>query len=79
MRLIVTGGGTGGHTYPALTTVNALQRLLERAGHSLDVLWVGAEDGLEARIAAENDIAFESVAVGKIRRAANPIKMLSRE
>src|SRR5699024_11134950 len=33
----------------------------------------------EARIAAENDIAFESVAVGKVRRAANPIKMLSRE
>ena len=79
IRLIVTGGGTGGHTYPALTTVNALQALLERAGHSLDVLWVGAEDGLEARIAAENDIAFESVAVGKIRRAANPFKMLSRE
>src|SRR5699024_9895105 len=79
IRLIVTGGGTGGHSYPALTTVNALQRLLERAGHSLDVLWVGAEDGLEARIAAENDIAFESVAVGKVRRAANPIKMLSRE
>src|SRR5699024_3738860 len=79
IRLIVTGGGTGGHTYPALTTVNALRALLERAGHSLDVLWVGAEDGLEARIAAENDIAFESVAVGKIRRAANPFKMLSRE
>lgn len=79
LRLIVTGGGTGGHTYPALTTVNALRALLERAGHSLDVLWVGAEDSLEARVAAENGIAFESVAVGKVRRASNPLKMLSRE
>lgn len=79
LRLIVTGGGTGGHTYPALTTINALRTLLERAGHSLDVLWVGAEDSLEARVAAENGIAFESVAVGKVRRASNPLKMLSRE
>lgn len=77
LRLIVTGGGTGGHTYPALTAVNALRARLESTGNSLEVLWVGAADSLEQRVATSNGIAFESVATGKIRRSKNPIKMVS--
>ncbi len=77
LRLIVTGGGTGGHTYPALTAVNALRSRLESTGNALEVLWVGAADSLEQRVATSNGIAFESVATGKIRRSKNPIKMVS--
>lgn len=78
-RLIVTGGGTGGHVYPALTTVRALRARLAATGRALDVLWVGstATDCLEGRVAKEAGIAFESVATGKIRRSANPLKMFS--
>ena len=77
LRLIVTGGGTGGHTYPALTAVNALRKRLEATGNSLEVLWVGAAGSLEKRVATTNGIAFESVATGKIRRSKNPIKLAS--
>ncbi|MYS79438.1 UDP-N-acetylglucosamine--N-acetylmuramyl-(pentapeptide) pyrophosphoryl-undecaprenol N-acetylglucosamine transferase [Embleya scabrispora] len=77
MRLVVTGGGTGGHTYPALTTVRALQARLAATGGTLDVLWVGTADSLEARVAAGAGIRFASVATGKIRRSANPLKMIS--
>lgn len=77
IRLIVSGGGTGGHTYPALTTVNALRERLARGGFSLEVMWIGAADSLESRVSAANGIAFESVATGKIRRAKNPLKMVS--
>ena len=59
LRLIVTGGGTGGHTYPALTAVNALRKRLEATGNSLEVLWVGAAGSLEKRVATTNGIAFE--------------------
>ncbi|MFF3976958.1 glycosyltransferase [Streptomyces sp. NPDC001828] len=76
-RLIVTGGGTGGHTYPALTAVRALKARLAAAGRTLDVLWVGQEESLESRVAAAEGIAFASVAVGKIRRSSNPLKMIS--
>ncbi|MBB1255575.1 UDP-N-acetylglucosamine--N-acetylmuramyl-(pentapeptide) pyrophosphoryl-undecaprenol N-acetylglucosamine transferase [Streptomyces sp. OF3] len=76
-RLIVTGGGTGGHTYPALTTIRALQRRLASAGRTLDVLWIGTENGLEARVAPAEGIAFATVATGKIRRSANPLKLVS--
>jgi UDP-N-acetylglucosamine--N-acetylmuramyl-(pentapeptide) pyrophosphoryl-undecaprenol N-acetylglucosamine transferase len=42
----------------------------------LDVLWIGSPDGLEARVAPAEGIAFTTVATGKIRRSSNPIKML---
>ncbi|MET9643352.1 UDP-N-acetylglucosamine--N-acetylmuramyl-(pentapeptide) pyrophosphoryl-undecaprenol N-acetylglucosamine transferase [Streptomyces syringium] len=76
-RLIVTGGGTGGHTYPALTAIRALQHRLAAEGRALDVLWIGTADGLEARVAPAEGIAFTTVATGKIRRSSNPLKMVS--
>lgn len=77
LRLIVTGGGTGGHTYPALTAVRALQARNAAAGGAADVLWVGTAGGLEARVAAAEGIEFASVATGKIRRSSNPLKLIS--
>ncbi|MEU8774136.1 UDP-N-acetylglucosamine--N-acetylmuramyl-(pentapeptide) pyrophosphoryl-undecaprenol N-acetylglucosamine transferase [Streptomyces sp. NPDC048606] len=76
-RLLVTGGGTGGHTYPALTAIRTLRGRLAARGGTLDVLWIGTADGLEARVAPAEGIAFKTVATGKIRRSANPLKMLS--
>ncbi|MFE2533695.1 glycosyltransferase [Streptomyces sp. NPDC059371] len=76
-RLIVTGGGTGGHTYPALTAIRTLQERLAGEDRTLDVLWIGTADGLEARIAPAEGIAFATVATGKIRRSSNPLKMMS--
>ncbi len=51
-RLIVTNGGTGGHTYPALTAIRTLQARLAASGRTLDVLLIGTAEGLEARAAA---------------------------
>ncbi|WP_433916922.1 UDP-N-acetylglucosamine--N-acetylmuramyl-(pentapeptide) pyrophosphoryl-undecaprenol N-acetylglucosamine transferase [Streptomyces sp. NBC_01744] len=76
-RLIVTGGGTGGHTYPALTAIRTLRGRLAAEGRTLDVLWIGTADGLEARVAPAEGIAFTAVATGKIRRSSNPLKMVS--
>ncbi|MGW6981470.1 UDP-N-acetylglucosamine--N-acetylmuramyl-(pentapeptide) pyrophosphoryl-undecaprenol N-acetylglucosamine transferase [Streptomyces sp. NPDC054932] len=76
-RLLVTGGGTGGHTYPALTAIRTLQGRLAATGGRLDVLWIGTADGLEARVAPAEGIAFRTVTTGKIRRSSNPLKMLS--
>ncbi|WP_329109116.1 UDP-N-acetylglucosamine--N-acetylmuramyl-(pentapeptide) pyrophosphoryl-undecaprenol N-acetylglucosamine transferase [Micromonospora sp. NBC_01699] len=72
LRMIVTGGGTGGHTYPALTTINALQARLAETGTAPDLLWVGVADGLEAKIAERNGIPFRAITTGKLRRSPNP-------
>ncbi|WP_208636884.1 UDP-N-acetylglucosamine--N-acetylmuramyl-(pentapeptide) pyrophosphoryl-undecaprenol N-acetylglucosamine transferase [Streptomyces swartbergensis] len=73
----MTGGGTGGHTYPALTAIRALQTRLTASGRTLEVLWIGTEEGLEARVAPAEGIPFTAVATGKIRRSGNPLKMAS--
>jgi UDP-N-acetylglucosamine--N-acetylmuramyl-(pentapeptide) pyrophosphoryl-undecaprenol N-acetylglucosamine transferase len=72
LTLAVAGGGTGGHTYPALTTIEALRDRLTAAGVDLQVTWYGTAAGLEARIAAERGIPFRALAAGKIRRSLRP-------
>jgi len=72
LRMIVTGGGTGGHTYPALTTINALQARLTETGTTAELLWVGIAGSLEATIADRNSIPFRAITTGKLRRSPNP-------
>ncbi|WP_127502391.1 UDP-N-acetylglucosamine--N-acetylmuramyl-(pentapeptide) pyrophosphoryl-undecaprenol N-acetylglucosamine transferase [Actinoplanes solisilvae] len=76
LRMIVTGGGTGGHTYPALTTVTTLQARLRETGTEPELLWVGVADGLEAQIAVRNGIPFKALITGKLRRSTNPRDLL---
>ena len=77
VRVVATGGGTGGHTYPAVTTIRIARGLLAEAGIALEVLYVGSATGLEARIAGQEGLDFAAIPTGKLRRASNPIKMIS--
>ncbi len=43
-KIIVSGGGTGGHIYPAVAVAEALKR---RFGDDVDILFVGAEGKME--------------------------------
>ena len=45
-HIIISGGGTGGHIYPALATAEALQKL----DSNLDIIFVGAEGKMETQI-----------------------------
>lgn len=43
-RIILSGGGTGGHIYPAVSVAEALRR---RLGDDVEILFVGAEGKME--------------------------------
>jgi UDP-N-acetylglucosamine--N-acetylmuramyl-(pentapeptide) pyrophosphoryl-undecaprenol N-acetylglucosamine transferase len=76
-RLIVTGGGSGGHTFPAVATVRALRSRLAAEGRELVVVWAGTAGSLEQRVAGGELIPFRAIATGKLRRAGNPLLMLT--
>ena len=57
MRIIVSGGGTGGHIYPALTILRAIE---ERAPGT-EFLYVGTRHGLESDIVPKEGIPFATV------------------
>lgn len=55
---IFTGGGTGGHLYPALAVAEAVRR--QRPG--AQIMFVGTPDRLEARVVPEAGYPFEAIA-----------------
>lgn len=72
MRIIVSGGGTGGHIYPALTIVRAIQKKISDA----EFLYVGTQDGLEADIVPKEGIPFETVNIQGFKRSLTPENLL---
>ena len=43
IKIIISGGGTGGHIFPALAIANAI----EKYNNNVDFLFVGAKDRME--------------------------------
>lgn len=64
MKVIISGGGTGGHIYPALAIIEELKK----RDKDTKFLYVGTEKGLEAEIVPERGIPFESITVKGLPR-----------
>lgn len=56
-RVLLTGGGTGGHVYPALVTAEEIKLLAPGA----EFLYVGTQRGIEARLVPAHGIQFATV------------------
>lgn len=59
MRIMITGGGTGGHTSPAVAVIEEFQRRDPR----FRAQWVGRKGGIEERICERMQIPFRSVPI----------------
>ena len=64
MKALITGGGTGGHIYPALAIARGLQEKFQ----NIELLYVGTKKGLEADIVPKEGIAFKTVEVEGLQR-----------
>lgn len=62
VKLLVCGGGTGGHIYPALAVVDELARKAPRT----DVMWVGTRGQTEETLVPRAGLRLETLPAGPI-------------
>ena len=78
MKLLIAGGGTGGHVFPAL----AIAREWLSRGSEREVVFVGTQRGIEARLVPEAGFRLETIrsaglkGIGGIRLARNAAKLV---
>lgn len=65
LRVLVAGGGTGGHIIPALAVA---RELVER--HGAEVLFVGTARGMESRLVPEAGFDLRLVEVGQLKNVS---------
>lgn len=66
MKVILSGGGTGGHIYPALAIAQGLQERVP----GVQILYVGTADGMESSIVPRTGLPFTAVNIKGIDRAS---------
>jgi UDP-N-acetylglucosamine--N-acetylmuramyl-(pentapeptide) pyrophosphoryl-undecaprenol N-acetylglucosamine transferase len=62
-RILIAGGGTGGHVYPAIATIEALKEI-----KAFEFLYVGGKNGLEEKTIPKLGIPFQSIWVSGFQR-----------
>jgi UDP-N-acetylglucosamine--N-acetylmuramyl-(pentapeptide) pyrophosphoryl-undecaprenol N-acetylglucosamine transferase len=66
MKLVVAGGGTGGHLFPGIAVAEALVDLDPQN----EVLFVGTDKGIEARAVPKAGFAVRFIEVGGLKRVS---------
>lgn len=66
-RVIISGGGTGGHIFPAVSIGQEIRRREPQA----EVLYVGAKGGMELQVVPRYGFPIESVWISGIHRQLN--------
>ena len=64
LRIVLTGGGTGGHAYPALSIADALRT--EYPG--CEILYIGGNGSIEEKLARAAGIPFKGISARKMKK-----------
>src|SRR2546429_4707607 len=62
MRVLISGGGTGGHLFPAIAVAQALSRNASDA----QVLYVGRRGGIEEQVVPDYGVPVETIVAAKL-------------
>lgn len=72
-KIILSGGGTGGHIYPAVAVAEALKR---RLGDDVDLLFVGAEGKMEMEKVPALGYRIVGLPIAGLQRRLEPKNLL---
>ncbi len=67
MRILIAGGGSGGHVHPGLAVATALRQQETR----VELHWLGSKGGIEEGLVAAAGIPFTPIHAGKLNRFAS--------
>lgn len=67
MKILFTGGGTAGHINPAV----ALAQYFKKSEPDCEILYVGANGGMESRLVPEEGIKFQGITISGFSRKFN--------
>jgi UDP-N-acetylglucosamine--N-acetylmuramyl-(pentapeptide) pyrophosphoryl-undecaprenol N-acetylglucosamine transferase len=65
MRIVIAGGGTGGHVIPALAIAQELKKQF-----SAEVLFIGTSRGIETRLVPQAGFPLELIEVGALKNVS---------
>jgi UDP-N-acetylglucosamine--N-acetylmuramyl-(pentapeptide) pyrophosphoryl-undecaprenol N-acetylglucosamine transferase len=71
MRVLMTGGGTGGHVYPAL----AIAEMIQSNCPGSEIAFVGTEKGIENRLVPKAGYPLYHIQIQGIRRSLSPANL----
>lgn len=82
MKILITGGGSGGHVSPALAVAKQLQHL----DPQVELLYIGGTmtmegatgPSVEERLVSQTDIPFVAISAGKLKRDGLSLNTLKR-
>jgi len=66
MRILFTGGGTGGHIFPIVAIVREIRRLYPKK--DLEFYYLGPKDDFSSIALSQEDFIIKTIISGKIRR-----------
>src|SRR6476646_3487489 len=81
MKLLITGGGTGGHVSPAVAVITRLRQLSAQDNSPLELHYVGSVSGIERRTMEGLGVPYTAIQTGKLRRYLSiqtPVDLLVR-
>lgn len=67
MKIVLTGGGTGGHIFPLIAVAKKIKEKVG-AAETVEFLFVGPKGKLEEQLMSQAGIPTKAVMVGKLRR-----------
>ncbi len=68
LKIVVTGGGSGGHTIPAVAFIDEMRFYSTENNIDINFLYIGSKKGIEREICLKNNIEYKAIPTGKIRR-----------
>ena len=70
MKVLLSGGGTGGHVYPAIAIANKIKEKHPEA----EILFVGTSNGIESEIVPKNGYEIKTITVQGFKRKIDVVK-----